>query len=350
MCISPITIDNPYYRLGTKGLNYLKNTADFKIVVPCGSCPQCIAMRQSFYLQRIQMESLRSDLFFFTLTYNNESLIFTDIGEYNIAFPCLEDISNMFKRLRAQGHKFRVSYVSEYGSKRHRPHFHGILAVERSDEHFTVVEKRFKNLFWNEWRRNYGSSRSPLWYKLFTPVYKRDRCTTFDFHYVEPVRDHDNDVSYYVSKYITKYDSWIRKLLQKISLDESLSNEEIIYLTSLLKPRCITSKDFGDWEHPVINAYINKCAARESLFTYPQYYDIYTGKQMPMAPYYGKHCIGFAHLYNRFLHSDFKDLDSTGFISAPETFIDSRQFVDSIYRLNYDFQKKLKNLENRLLE
>lgn len=350
MCSSPITIKNPYFRLGSKGYNFLKNTVDSHIQVPCGNCPQCVAMRQSFFLQRVQMESLRSDLFYFTLTYNDQSLVFTeDLGDYNLPFPVFEDVQNMFKRLRSYGYNFRATYVSEYGRRRHRPHFHGILAVEKSSEHYSVVEKRFKNLFWTEWRRNYGSSRCPLWYPLFTPVYKRGRCTTFDFHYIEPIKDHDNDCSYYVSKYITKYDSWIRSLISKIALDDNLSGEESMYLISLLKPRCNTSKDFGSWDDPKIYSYVNKCASRESLFTWPQFYDIYTGKQMPMSPYYGKHLVDFAHLYKRFDHSSFKDFDSTGFVSF-DTILDLNQDSDSVYLQNVEFRNKLKKLENRLLE
>lgn len=351
MCSSPITIKNPYFRLGSKGLNFLKNTVDSHIKVPCGNCQQCIAMRQAFFLQRVQMESLRSHLFMFTLTYNNESLYFTDdLSDYHIAIPVFEDFQNMIKRLRNDGHQFRVSYVSEYGRKRHRPHFHGILAVEKSHEHYSIVEKRFYKLFFDEWRRNYGSSRSPIWHKLFTPV--RDhtgRMTTFDLHYIEPIRDHDNDCSYYVSKYITKYDSWIRKFISKVALDDSLSPEEALYLIKLLKPKCITSKDFGDWQYPAIYSYISKCASRESLFTWPQFYDIYTGKQMPMSPYYGKHCIGFEHLYNRFSQSIYTDFDSTNFADY-STILDYRQEYDSVLRRSSNFNRRLKDLENRLLE
>ena len=104
-------------------------------------------------------------------------------------------------------------------------------------------------------------------FPLFTPVYNRGRCTTFDFHYIEPVKGHDSDVSYYVSKYITKYDERTQKLLQKISLDSSLSDEQTSDLLFITKPRCITSKDFGDWRDPLISAYINKCASKESAFS-----------------------------------------------------------------------------------
>lgn len=348
MCLSPITIDNPRYRQGNVGLNYLFNTSDSKIQVPCGSCPQCTSLRQSFFLQRVQMESLRSHLFMFTLTYNDESLIYTDVGDYHLAFPVISDVQNLFKRLRRKGYSFRYTYVSEYGSRRHRPHFHGILAVDKKLGDPRSLEVKFSRLISSDWKRNYSDdSFFPDYRPLYTPVYKNCRCTTFDFHYIEPIRGHDNDVSFYVSKYITKYDKWIRALLLKILQDDSLTDDQIAYLHKLLKPRCNTSKDFGDWKYPEIFSYIRKCANRKSHFRYPQFYDINTGKSMPMTPYYGKRLVDYKHLYNRFLLSDYSDEYSTVFDDR-STFLDYQLKVESSIRHMDDFNKKLKILENRL--
>lgn len=347
MCLSPITIDNPRYRQGNVGLNYLFNTTDSKIHVPCGSCPQCTALRQSFFLQRVQMESLRSHLFMFTLTYNDESLIYTDVGDYCIAYPEFADVQKLFKRLRKLGYVFRYTFVSEYGSKRHRPHYHGILALDKSLGDPRSLEVKFSRLISQEWKRNYGNNFSPNYRPLYTPVYKNCRCTTFDFHYIEPIRGHDNDVSFYVSKYITKYDKWIRSLLLKILQDTSLSDDETSYLYSLLKPRCNTSKDFGSYKDPQIFAYINKCASRKSQYRYPQFFDINTGKSMPMSPYYGKRLVDFAHLYSRFQSSDGFD-DCSTYFDNRDSVLDYHIQVDSSIKQFSDFGKKLEKLSNRL--
>lgn len=358
MCLAPITIKNPYHGLGHIGMNAFHDTVTSHIQVPCGNCPQCIAMRQGFYLQRIQMESLRSHLYMFTLTYNDESLVYVDVGEYHYAVPHLSDIQNAFKRLRKRGLQFRVSYVSEYGKKRFRPHFHGILAVPKSSGDWRSVEKVFKQALSFEWRRNYATTynrigdlipntRNPDWRSLFTPVFDRGRCTTFDFHYIEPVRDHDNDCAFYVSKYITKYDSRTHNLLLKILQDPNLSDDETVYLYKLTKPRCNTSKDFGDWRYLAISEYINTCASRESLFRYPQYYDIYSGKQMPMSPYYGRHVIGFEHVYKRLLYSDLSEDMSTNFLDR-STILDYHQKSDSARLQFEEYKNKLKKLEKRL--
>lgn len=347
MCLSPITIDNPRYRQGSVGLSYLFNTVDSKLQVPCGQCPQCASLRQSFFLQRIQMESLRSHLFMFTLTYNNESLIYTDVGEYHIAYPEFSDVQKLFKRLRKFGYKFRFSYVSEYGRDRHRPHYHGILAIDKSVGDPRSLEVKFSRLIAKEWRRNYGTSLFPSYRPLYTPVYKNCRCTTFDFHYIEPIRGHDNDVSFYVSKYITKYDKWIRSLLLKIKQDPILSDEETVHLVKLLKPRCNISKDFGDWKDEQIFSYIRKCANRKTEYRYPQFFDINTGKSMPMSPYYGKRMSDFAHMYSRFLSSDSFDDLSTNFYDC-DTILDYSIGADSAVKQFNDFDKKMNKLFNRL--
>lgn len=294
----------------------------------------------------------------FTLTYNNDSLVYTDVGDYCLPFPVISDVQNLFKRLRRKGYSFRVSYVSEYGKKGHRPHFHGILALEKSLGDPRTLEVKFYNLLSKEWKRNYATTvnkhgdivvntRNPSWRPLFTPIYKDCRCTTFDFHYVEPIRGHDNDVSFYVSKYVTKYDKWIRRLLLKILQDDFLDDEQKPYLYDLLKPRCNTSKDFGDWRDPEISPYIKKCASRKSEFRYPQFYDIYTGKSMPMAPYYGKRLVDFAHLYNRYLLSDESDNLSTVFYDNV-TILDYRLQAESSILQSQEFDRKLNKLYNRL--
>lgn len=350
MCTRPILIKNPYHNLGGVGLNFLYNTADSYIEVPCGHCQQCVAMRQGFYLQRVQMESLRSHIYMFTLTYNNESICYTDVGDYHIAVPNYSDITLFFKRLRSSGLQFRYAYVSEYGSRRHRPHFHGLIAVEKSLGLPRVIENQFYTSFFKEWRFNYSdSTRSPVYFPLFTPKYKRARLTTFDFHFVEPVLNHDNDCAYYVSKYITKYDKWINKLIQKVALDDSLEPSEAIFLISLLRPKSVMSKDFGDWRNPVISSYINRCADRKSDYKWPQYYDIYSGKQMPMSPYYGSRIPSYSHMYRLFSKSDGYTVDSFH-NDSNDSILEYRLIRDSDRRSDAEFERKLQKLYNRLGE
>ena len=68
MCTSPISILNPNFRQGKLGFNRIHNTVDKYIQVPCGHCRQCIATKQSYFLQKYDVELMDNELFFFTLT------------------------------------------------------------------------------------------------------------------------------------------------------------------------------------------------------------------------------------------------------------------------------------------
>lgn len=118
------------------------------------------------------MESLRSELFYFTLSYANRGLKYTDNLGYKIPYPHFEDIQNLFKRLRKLlPHSILTFVVSEYGTKRRRPHFHGFIAVNKSDikEHYRgshlYCEKTLYRLVFKEWRRNIATCWSPSKHK-----------------------------------------------------------------------------------------------------------------------------------------------------------------------------------------
>lgn len=329
MCISPITIPNPYYGLGDKityqyklldgvgkpwrddkgnyvyhkydgsvgNLNKYKNTHNTHIQVPCGHCQQCLSLRQNYVNQRIQMESLRSHLFMLTYTYNDRSLMHTNCGEYQVAYPYYKDIQNTFKRMRNDGYKFRYYVISEYGSSEHtaRPHYHAIIAIEKSPEYNGTMyepinlEFKFGKLFLKYWKRNYNDNVHPIYDNLLDYKVSRDGRRTYDFHYVRPILGHDNDLSFYVSKYLWKYNERIEKLLQKISLDPNLSDDQAKYLTSCIKPRSVMSKDFGSYKLDEIKNHITK--SLETSDQYPQFLDLHTGNTALLSPYYRKHLL-----------------------------------------------------------
>lgn len=338
MCIAPILLENPYYN---RGLNFeyngnkckldiggqydfLHNTVDRYVSVPCGKCSQCISTRQNYYVQRIQMESMRSEIFYFTLTYANRGLKFTDKLGYKLPYPHFEDIQNLFKRLRAKlPHPILTFVVSEYGTKRKRPHYHGFIAVAKSDiqEHYRGSHLYCEKLLYQEvlfeWRRNIAkclskkvkgkiipNTRSPHWVNLCDYVVKNKR-TTYDLHWVQPIINHDNDVSYYVTKYLIKYDERTEKLLSKISIarkhnayNDTIPDDYFKELLSQLKPRAVMSKKFGDYNYPPIRDYINKCISKSK--DYPQYFDLHTGKAMLLCPYYRKHLVSPDYYLKRF--------------------------------------------------
>lgn len=169
MCLRPILIDNPNYKAyHLLDRNPFANVHLTSISVPCGRCPVCLQLKQQYITQRVQMEALNHDLFFGTLTYNDSSLPCFSIGEFTFAYPDFSDWQKMIKMIRKHENlpEFKYMLVSEYGGKRHRPHFHFILSFPKIDSENLAQRDSFalrlSQIFLKYWRRNYGSTRSPV--------------------------------------------------------------------------------------------------------------------------------------------------------------------------------------------
>lgn len=125
MCLSPILIKNVNYNSPILDSDYhiLHNTKDSYIPVPCGRCASCVHLRQVYLIQRVQMESINNDLYYGTLTYNQESLPKAKYGNIEFAYPDFSDWQKMLKMIRKDypSLKFKYMLVSEYGGKKHRP-------------------------------------------------------------------------------------------------------------------------------------------------------------------------------------------------------------------------------------
>ena len=321
MCISPIQIKNPYLGLGLLGLNRLHDTVNSYINVPCGHCPACTSLRQSWINQRVQMESLDNYLFYGTLTYNEDMVPWVHIGEYNLRVPDMSDFTKMVKRLRNEGMKFSYIVVSEYGGKTYRPHYHFMLSFPKesitpnlSAGRFTIqmqiqaFEISLYDKILSSWCRNVGTHRVPIYKPLLTFFEKYGR-HNYELHYASPSQNGLADVSFYVSKYICKFDQRTNKLLQKIKLDNSLSDVETSELISKVKPRCIISKQFGHFSRPSVQQHIKDCLNRNP--EQPTFYDIYTGKPSPLSRYYTKHFVDINYALTRFYNSDSNELYSS---------------------------------------
>lgn len=365
MCSSPILIKNPYHcrgssfdhngqkvRLNIGGkFDYLHDTLSQYIQVPCGCCSQCLSMRQGFVNQRVQMESLRSELFFFTLTYANRGLCYTNTLDYKLAYPNYKDIQSLFKALRKiVPHQIRYYVVSEYGGKKGRPHFHGILAVDKEDidKHYRgsrlYCEKVFYRLFFQYWRRNISKSHKYPVYISLSDHIVRGKKRTFDFHWIEPIRDHDNDVSFYISKYLLKYSSRVEKLLKKIRLDSRLSDDETKSLFSLIKPRSVMSKDFGSYKLPCVASHISR--SLKKVTDYPTFVDLHTGKTMLLSPYYRKRFVTLDMKFDKF----WEYLHQVQYLDVPQS-LDSynpellgKDIVEDINRKTFQSIQKDKHL------
>lgn len=337
MCVSPVIIKNPNFGLSDKGLGYLKDCTSAYIKVPCGHCLECVRLKQSSWVQRCQMESEYGYPFYCTLTYNNESLPVKEINGYKIRFADRSDFKNMVKMLRkdnAFGRPFRFMAVSELGSKKARPHFHALFFLKKLPEDSPYEFMNLESLGFitvlKYWRRNYGSKRNPDWKPLLTfkQYYIGNKLHgTYDFHYVQPLRDgSQSDVSYYVTKYLFKPSDKTNKLRSAIKLNAS-SDEEFKKIWNEIKPRCFASLNFGyglyDFKvkGSTKQSRLDKISSLDSFKVlrssldrslcvknpYPSFYDLYTGKQLPFARYFQNNGNLFT-LYDKISFQDNSDL------------------------------------------
>lgn len=315
MCLNPRRIPNPYLGLAKVGLNFLHDCTAQYMEVPCGHCPQCVAMKQSYIVQRSQMEAVENDLFFCTLTYKTSMLRSIDCSTgYRFRYADIRDVQNMIKRLRKNdsfGLPFRFWGVTEYGGKKHRPHFHLIFSFPKipgeTRSALLAREKRYHDIVLGEWRRNvatcvdkYGrtvaNTRSPKYEKLcdYVVTWRNGKChRTFDFHWIDPTvtdskgKIHDeSDVAFYVTKYTLKANKYVDSL--KSALRLNLDADEFTALWSLLRPKALVSKKWGNPDSPRVKTHIRESIerAKANSSPYPYFLNPNTGQTFPLAPFY----------------------------------------------------------------
>lgn len=301
MCLSPITIPNVNYhsKVVAGSPLSLKDCSNSKIGVPCGHCSECIHNKQMHIVQRAQMESLNSHVFFLTCTYNPESLpIFETSTGFRFMFADWHDLQNTFKRIRnnnAFTRPFKYLAVSERGSKRGRPHFHALIFLPKypSDDVHTVFNLEsilFKN-FLKYYARNVGTRKCPKYVPLLT--YKRAFIhgklhTTYDLHAIQPTLCSSgiSDVTFYVTKYMLKDSLSDEK--RRSALKMNLSTEEFSTVWNKIRSKVISSKFFGYGfsysDYMNICDYLRKCV--EASSEYPNYINLDNGFQLPLSKYY----------------------------------------------------------------
>ena len=144
-----------------------------EMIVPCGKCFTCRSKYRLGWQLRLQHEllSYNHNAMFLTLTYNddnlpdNESLV-------------KKDVQDFIKRLRKYYSDVKIRYfaVGEYGTQRHRPHYHLIIFGLKAPE-----QKRKSNLNWK-----YGNFLSErIWKKGYCFVgYVDSKCISYVSKYV----------------------------------------------------------------------------------------------------------------------------------------------------------------------
>lgn len=301
-CLTPYVKENPNYGKGNIGYNFLKDCDSRYINIPCGYCPDCIAVKQMYWVQRIQMESLYNHLFFGTLTYDDEHLPVLSVGEHDIRYACADDVVLTLKRLRkdnAFGVPFRYFFVSELGTKKGRPHFHILFLVKKSDSDTYYDCLNLQKIIYDKlkeyWSVNIGSRSHPVYVSRFSFVRKLIRgkiFSNYDLHYVNPALTPNgtSDVAFYVLKYMLKYNDRTTKLQQALRLNLSPEDYETVW--SIVKPVRQCSLGFGLnlWDKtpdPRIIKYLRDCVRRTPNGSfYPFFYSPINGMSFPLCPYY----------------------------------------------------------------
>lgn len=304
MCLSPVYINNPNRHYTKNPFSNLYDSISQKIAVPCGRCPVCIALRQNYLVQRVQMECLDNLLFFGTLTYNNETLPSVTVNGYDIKYANIRHVQDMMRYIRKHEKlHFRYMVVSEFGGKRHRPHFHFLLFIPKSIFNkpyiqIDTVDLQSMRVYLHEvflkyWRHNIGSRKFPIWVQNCTYKcigYKRN----YDLDFVDTISSSPDDVTFYVSKYVCKFDSYVDKL--KSALFFNLPEAEFKETWNTVRPRFLYSKGFGNPHSEHVKEYIIDCierGIRNTDFPYPCYFSPTTGQSFPLSPYYRRRFVSF---------------------------------------------------------
>ncbi len=399
MCLCPITIKNPHYDpcyvktelkcLQRKPLSagdyaVLQSMENFynrhntHICVPCGKCPECKLARSNEFVQRCLMESINTYQFMFTLTYDSnhlpELVLETPFGDsVSFTYADFSDITAMFKRIRTLANRgqlisksffdnsayyisqyaiqyLRYAVVSERGSKRHRPHFHGIIFIPQTicidgnsysvDPYIT--ENVLYDALFNHFAKNIGTRKNPIYEKLFTFHYKL--CAgqikkNFDLHYIIPDSvSGTSKVIYYVSKYIIKDDPYLDSIKYQLhQYREYYTDEELnYYYIHYLKNKIVTSKYFGlgsTFNCIDIHNYLSKCV-KDSLNTkqrMPMFYN-FDGKASQMCGYY-------RHVATVLPASRIKENSPFYFIADDPAFKDDTMFFSLADHYGFYFQQ-----------
>lgn len=312
------------------------------------------------------MESMDTYQYMVTLTYDNQHLpkLVSSLGEV-FYYADYKHIQSTIKRVRKYFCRpFRFVATSERGSKRHRPHWHLIVFVPKlpEDSPLTgkVLESELFDLFKQHWSKNIGTNRKPIYEPFFQYVryYSRGRVhSNYDLHLIEPRLKADGkmdtmqDVAFYVSKYLCKYnDNNLR-----IKVKNHYTPIEAEYIMNTIKCRRITSVSFGSrdfsghiassdnrlFPQEAINSYVRECIERskQQKLEFPTFFYL-EGQNYPLSGYLSKKFLNMQDALWWYFNRDTTDIDTV--IYSTEKRI-NHTYVNNKY-------KKFADIRNNLLK
>lgn len=141
ICLSPVTIRNPNFEEQMKAHLFLgKDEPYLFIQVPCGKCVNCLSNRRNSWCMRLRAEKKNSfNAYFITLTYDDLHLPFKNLPNPEHVSKFLNSFRMRYFRalaikdcvslseVRKSYPPIRYFYVSEFGEKYGRVHYHLLL-------------------------------------------------------------------------------------------------------------------------------------------------------------------------------------------------------------------------------
>lgn len=284
------------------------------------------------------MESMSNYMFMFTLTYNSNVPTLCLPNGKVVMRADYKHIVDMFKRIRKEQYfgtrKLKYLVCSEYAPKHARPHFHGILFLQKLESdsrlEYVSLEKLAKDTILKEWRVNIArtiakkdtkkykkgdvivNTRNPKYVPLldYHLTFRNGKWrSTYDLHYITPMSaDGTNDVSFYVMKYLFKSGNG-EKFVQAACYKSMPSKEQASriygkYFKSISHKSLNVGLGYvNQVTIPSVTTKVNRVSSdvlhkvsdmvRSSLSNgiLPSFFDIYTGKKMPLSRYYFERCL-----------------------------------------------------------
>lgn len=265
MCVRPVQVPNPSRVpnprewLMNHPFERRKDLTSAYIRVPCGHCVECVRLQQNYWIQRFRLMASVSDMYYQTLTLKPSmtphlKLTFENGDTFDKEIVTRDMLQKYFKRLRKDnvfGTQFKYFAVSEYGGKRHRPHFHIVYFVPKTDDPLAVKVGRGNKLKWElfeYWSRNDGTRKNPVYIPYCEYHEKHVGSKIFrnyDFHYIVPsaTQNGTSDVGFYVSKYILKFSGYVDSVIHLFW--HNLNPDDLPGAISSFRPFLLCSKNFG---------------------------------------------------------------------------------------------------------
>lgn len=349
MCTSPYYIDNPYYQSRSPTIRQIKDTDSSKIPVPCGHCSVCLRLRQAYFVQRVQCEAIDHDIWSCMLSYNNKYLPTIEVNGYKHKYADMHDIQLLIQRLKKREDfpPFHYFAVSEFGTERHRPHWHLLFFTRKipneSQASLYTREKTYWKAVLAEWYCNLGSKRKPIKDPLLTYKCTSNGKRNYDFRYVDPKLSDtaQDDSSFYASKYLVKYSEYVKNL--KSALRLNLDDADFTYYWNIIRPKSGRTIGFGDITNPNVIDYLYDCIdfSLRHHFPFPVFINPNTGQTFPMSPYLYKKVASYE------LELAFRRNRDQLYIDGTNVAIGDDDDPEVILRRENEFKRMLSKIDKR---